>query len=211
MRLSILARSLSLSAILLGLVACEAGGPPRRLDDASVPLMTPGYGLVATTLIQSYRLDSNDQPVAVGTSGVTIAHYAPVSGSDGAAFVVQNGGRTRASIVYPAGRAGRGYLGFLTPVKPGKYQLRQLQVGTQDNLQSVFPKNAPVFEVAEGQVTYAGSMRMQTRVAPGRRAGGYETVRRSVEVVDEYTQELPAIQAKEPRLSTVTVKNGLAR
>jgi hypothetical protein len=41
--------------------------------------------------------------------------------------------------------------------------------------------------------------------------GGYEPVRKSVEVVDEYAKDMALIRAKEPRLSTVTIRNGLAR
>lgn len=212
MRSSILVRSLSLSVVVLGLTACETGGPARRLDDTSVPLMKPGYGLVATTLIERTRLNKTDQPVAVATAGTTVAFYGPVRGSDGSAFVVQPRGETRASWVNPnqPGKADRGYMAFLTPVKPGKYYLDTLLVGPMSHQESVHPKKEePVFEVREGQVTYAGSVQMLTLAEPSR--GGYEPVRRTVEVVDEYAQDMALIKAQEPRLSTVTIRNGVAR
>jgi len=213
MRSSTLARSLSLSVVLLGLGACETGGPARRLDDASVPLMKPGYGLVATTLIQRSRLHSTGQPVSVASAGTTVAFYDPVRGSGGSAFLVHPRGETRASVVNPAqaGKADRGYMAFLTPVKPGKYHLNQLLVGVPGNQQGVGPKGEPVFEVVEGQVTYAGSMQMWTWLTPGGGNGGYVPVKRTVEVVDEYAKDMALIGAKEPRLSTVTIRNGVAR
>jgi hypothetical protein len=212
MRISILTRSLSLSAALLGLCACEAAGPARRLDDTSLPLMKPGYGLVATTLIQRSRLHTTDQPIGVATAGTTVAFYDPVPGSGGAAFVVHPRGETRASLVNPdqPGKAARGYMAFLTPVKPGKYHLNQLQVGVPGDQQGVGPQDEPVFDVVEGQVTYAGSMQMLTRVEP-QGYGQYVPVRRTVEVVDEYTKDIALIKAQEPRLSTVTITNGAAR
>jgi hypothetical protein len=166
---------------------------------------------VATTLIERSRLHSNEQPVAVATAGATVAFYDPVRGSGGTAFVVHPRGETRASLVNPnqPGKTGRGYMAFLTPVKPGKYHLNQLLVGPPGQQQGVGPKDDAVFEVVEGQVTYAGSMQMLTRVAPER--GGYVPVRRTVEVVDEYEQDMALIKAQEPRLSAVIIRNGLAR
>jgi len=212
MRLSTFARSLALSTVVLCLSACETGGPARRLDDTSVPLMKPGYGLVATTLIERSRLYRTDQPIAVMSVGTTMAFYSPVRGSDGSAFVVQPRGETRASWVNPdqPGKADRGYMAFLTPVKPGKYYLNTLLVGPMSHQESVRPKKEePVFEVREGEVTYAGSVQMLTLAELSR--GGYEPVRKSVEVVDEYAKDMALIRAKEPRLSTVTIRNGLAR
>lgn len=209
---STLARSVSLSIVLLCLGACETGGPARRLDDTSVPLMKPGYGLVATTLIERSRLHSNDQPVAVATAGTTDAFYDPVRGSGGSAFLVHPRGETRASPVNPSqpGKADRGYMAFLTPVKPGKYHLNQLLVGVAGNQQVVGPKDEPVFEVVEGQVTYAGSMQLTTWITPGGGNGRYVPVKRTVEVVDQYEKDMALIGAKEPRLSTVTIRNGIA-
>jgi len=212
MRSSVLIRSLSLSVIALGLAACETAGPARRLDDTSVPLMKPGYGLVATTLIERTRLYRTDQPIAVATAGTTVAFYSVVRGSDGSAFVVHPSGETRASLVNPdqPGKADRGYMAFLTPVKPGKYYLDTLLVGPIGHQQVLGPKKKePVFEVREGEVTYAGSVQTLTLAELSR--GGYEPVRKTVEVVDEYTKDMPLIKAQEPRLSTVTIRNGVAR
>jgi hypothetical protein len=189
---------------LLGLGGCETGGPARRLDDTSVPLMKPGYGLVATTLIERSRLHSTDQPVSVATAGESVAFYDTVRGSGGSAFVVHPRGETRASLVNPnqPGKADRGYLAFLTPVKPGKYHLNQLMVGVPGNQQGVGPKDEPVFEVVEGEVTYAGSMQMLSRVE--RHGSGYVPVRRTVEVVDEYAKDIPAVNVPSGRARKIS-------
>ncbi|MBQ5939525.1 MULTISPECIES: hypothetical protein [unclassified Massilia] len=210
MRFPLSARPVLLSAALLALTACETG-PAHRLGDANVPLMKPGYGLVATMVVQANRLHSNDQPTAMSTAGSTIVYFDTVRGSAGSPFWVLRGGGAFAGYVnveQPA-RTDRGYPAFLKPVKPGKYYLRSLTVGTPGNEQVVGPKDDTVIEVVEGEVTYAGRVQMQTWWTE--KGNGYAPVRRTLEVLDEYAQDMAAFQVREPRLATMTVRNGVAR
>lgn len=211
MHLPSLARPMLLSAVLLGLAACETG-PAHRLGDASLPLMKPGYGLVATTVIQRNRLHSNDQPTAMATAGTTFANFHTVKGAEGENFSVYPGGPTTfAGYVDPTrpGKSDRGFPTFLKQVKPGKYFLNSVVVGTPENSQVVGPKEDTVFEVKEGEVTYAGSVQMVTWWTE--RGNGYVPVKRIVEVADEFARDMPAIQVHEPRLATLPVRNGVAR
>jgi hypothetical protein len=199
------------STVLLGLAACESGAP-HRLGDANVPLMKPGYGLVATTVIERSRLFSNDQPTGMATIGVTFANFDTARGAEGSAFKVFRGGQTTfAGYVDPTRpeKSDRGYPTFLKQVKPGKYYLSSLTVGPLDNPQVVGPKEDTVFEVKEGEVTYAGSVQMTTWWVE--RGNGYVAHKRTVEVVDEFARDIPAIKVHEPRLATLPVRNGVAR
>ena len=209
MRLPSLARSMLLSTALLGLAACETG-PGYRLGDARVPLMKPGYGLVAATVIQRNRLYRNDQPTAMSTAGVTFANFDTVRGADGSSFKLYPGGETISGYVDPSrpGKSDRGYPTFLKAVKPGKYYLSSLTTGPLDNPQVVGPKEDTVFEVKEGEVTYAGSVQMLTWWTE--RGNGHVPVKRTVEVVDEFARDMPAITVHEPRLATLPIRNGVA-
>jgi hypothetical protein len=105
--------------------------------------------------------------------------------------------------------ADRGFLIYLTPAKPGKYHLRQMLVSAEKEQQGVWPKGEPVFEVAEGQVTYAGSVQLLTRME--KRYGVFAPVDMSVQVVDDYAYDVAAIKAQEPRLGATAIGNGVAR
>lgn len=207
MHLPVLARSLLLSTVLLGLAACESGAP-HRLGDANIPLMKPGYGLVATTVVQRNRLHSNDQPTAMATSGITFVHFDAVAGSTGSSFAVFPGGQTTfAGYVDPTRpKSDRGFPTFLKQVKPGKYRLSSMTVGMPNNPEIVGPKEEPEIEVVEGQVTYAGRVQMTTWWTE--RGSGYVPVKRTMEVVDEFAKDMPAIQGREPRLATLQLRNG---
>jgi hypothetical protein len=204
-----LARSLLLSAVLLTLGACQ-GPPARPLGDTSVPLMQPGYGLVATTLVYRSRDYHTDLPTHTPSYRKAVAFYAPLPGAGGTAFVVQPYGDTRASYVHRqrSDDADHGFLIFLTPVKPGRYVLDTLLVDGAKEQHPVFPKHPPSFEVIEGQVTYAGTVDLLTDME--KRYGLYAPVSMGVQVVDAYAYDVATIKEREPRLRAITIRNGLA-
>lgn len=204
------ARSLLLSASLLTLGACQ-GPPARHLGDTSVPLMQPGYGLVATTLVYRSRDLRTDLPTNTPSYRKAVAYYDPMPGAGGAAFIVHPYGETRASYVHRqrTADADHGFLIFLTPVKPGRYYLHELLVDGAKEQHGVWPRNPPSFEVVEGQVTYAGTVDLLTRMEM--RYGVHAPVDMSVRVVDDYAYDVATIKAHEPRLEAVTIRNGLAR
>ena len=204
-----LARSLLLSTVLLTLGACQ-GPPARHLGDTSVPLMQPGYGLVATTLVYRSRDFRTEQPTHTPSYRKAVAFYATVPGAGGTAFVVQPYGDTRASYVHRqrSEDSDRGFLIFLTPAKPGKYVLDTLLVDGAKEQHSVFPKHPPPFEVVEGQVTYAGTVDLLTGME--KRYGLYAPVSMGVQVVDAYAYDVATIKEHEPRLKAITIRNGLA-
>jgi hypothetical protein len=208
--MSALSRALLLSAALLTLGACQ-GPPSRRLGDTSVPLMQPGYGLVATTLVYRSRDLRSEQPTDTPSYRKAVEFYFPLPDTGGAAFVVHPYGETRATWVHRQRTedSDRGFAVFLTPAKPGKYSLHQLLVDGEKQQQGVWPKAPPTFEVKEGQVTYAGSVHLMTRME--KRYGVYAPVDMGVLVIDDYAHDVATIKEQEPRLEAVAIKNGLAR
>jgi hypothetical protein len=72
----------------------------------------------------------------------------------------------------------------------------------------VWPKAPPSFEVVEGQVSYAGSVQLSTRME--KRYGAYAPVDMRVEVIDDDAEDVETIEAEEPRLAAVRITNGLA-
>jgi hypothetical protein len=210
MLLPVRCRSLLLSAALLTLGACQ-GPPARRLGDTGVPLMQPGYGLVATTLVYRSRVLGSDLPTNAASYRKAVAFYDPAPGAGGAGFLVQPFGETRMSYVHRQRTedADRGFLVFLTPARPGRYYLHQLLVDGAKEQHGVWPKAPPAFEVTEGQVTYAGSVQLLTRME--KRYGVYAPVDMHVQVMDDYAHDVATIKAEEPRLEAIAIRNGLAR
>lgn len=210
MRMPVLARHLLISITVLGLGAC-AGPPAKRLGDTSTPLMTPGHGLVATTWVYRSRTLATGAPTNGFSARRVVAFYDPKPNGGGAAFVVQPFGTTLASFVAKRrfDDADPGFAVFLTPAKPGKYALQSLLVNDAKEQVGVWPKDSPTFEVVAGQVTYAGSLHLMTRMEQS--LGVYVARDMSVQVVDDYALDAAELRALEPRLGTAVMKNGLAK
>lgn len=137
--------------------------------------------------------------------------YESLAGAGGTAFVAHPFGETRPCYVHQqwAVDADRGFLIYLTPAKPGKYHLRQMLVSGQKEQQGVWPKHEPMFEVTEGQVTYAGSVQLLMRME--KRYGVFAPGDMRVQVVDDYAFDAAAIRAQEPRPDAIAIRNGVAR
>ena len=193
-------------ACLFVLSACVT---TKVIGDPNTPLMQPGHGLVANSVI--FRNPNSAENFKFGHRS-TLWHFnfESVDGNKKNRFVIATGEQ---SALAP-GKAPRSVDDdglptlLLTQVKPGKYRLTDVFINPYPYKNPFFvgAKNSQSFEVTEGQVTYVGSMLLLTRT---RWVGGTLTPAMFLlDMASDFETDIAELKVMEPRLSPVVIKNG---
>lgn len=189
---------LVLAAALLGLAGCAA---EVKIGDTNHPLMPPGQGLIATTVVFS----NPTQPEFMKPNRMLFHFiYEGTGGTNGSFSVSESSNPSwRSKKVRAIADDGDPVL-ILTPAKPGKYRMERATVIEAGQF-IILTDRAPEIEVVAGQVTYAGSFRFTytTRfIGPNRVPRNF-----SMDVTDAYDMDVAELRALDPRLQSVVVKN----
>lgn len=197
-------RRIFIATIMLGLVAC---GAPVRIGDMSQPLMPPGHGLVATTVVFSNPTQpSFMKPNSFlfnfefeATDGQSDSMSLALNGND-PSFVSKNP-RAMADDTPP--------VLLLKAVKPGKYRLKRAAI-IEEGQFNLWPTNSREIEVVAGQVTYIGSMLM--KYESSFKGTGVRTPRYFVmSVVDDFDRDMSELKSLDKRLESLVVTNGVRK
>lgn len=193
-----------IAAMLLSLAACA---DQARIGDTNRPLMPPGEGLIATTVVFS----NPTQPSFMKPNGFLFGfEFTP---TDGRTEIMRLGHYTQdPSFISKNARAkpdDTPPMLLLVPSKPGKYRLTRATV-TEEGHYSISPHNTQEIEVVAGQVTYIGSIWMTYECAF--RGLGVRTPRYfTLSVVNDFERDMKELKGLDKRLESVVVKNALAR
>lgn len=196
----------TMPVLLIAIAACTA---PGVVGDQGAPLMRPGLGLVANSVI--FRSPNSDPNLKFGHKS-TIFHFTYRDvGDPNNEFLVSNG-RDSAVVESKAPRSadedGNPTL-VLSPAKPGIYRLHEVRVipYPYNNPFTFLALNPPPLTVVAGQVAYAGSLQLLTGT---RWVGGTLTPSTMVlDTVDDFATDIGELKTIEPRLRSVTIKNAL--
>lgn len=197
-------RRIFISGIVLALAACSA---PARIGDMSQPLMPPGHGLVATTVVFSNPTQpSFMKPNSFlfnfefeATDGQSDSMSLALNGND-PSFISKNP-RALADDTPP--------VLLLKPVKPGKYRLKRAAI-IEEGQFNLWPTNSKEIEVVAGQVTYIGSMLM--KYESSFKGTGVRTPRYFVmSVVDDFDRDMSELKALDKRLESLVVTNAVGK
>lgn len=198
------ARRALIATIILSLTACAA---PARIGDTSRPLMAPGEGLIATTVVFSnptqpsfmkpnmFLFGFEFTPTDGRTEIMRLGHY-----DQDPSFVSRNV-RAKPDDTWP--------MLLLVPTKPGKYRLTRATV-TEEGHFSISPRNMPEIEVVAGQVTYIGSIWM-TYECSFKGIGARTPRYFSMSIVNDFERDMAELKSLDQRLESVVVKNALMK
>lgn len=199
-KISVYAAALFAAAILGGCATSNQVGNPA-------PLARSGTGYVLTSVVsrnQSY----NSELKFNGVAYVHALFYSLAKPTD-VAFIATGGGiliKPETSVTEPGGYRTM----VLTPVQPGKYKLGRVEGGF------VFPEkrvqyetiDSSVIEVREGEVVYAGSVKLITYLGIGL-FGQVLPASSNMAVDDEFESDYAVLQSLDPRIKGFKVANGL--
>lgn len=194
--------------MLLGLSACAT---EVMIGDQSVPVMGPGEGLIASSVVFQNPNSAANLKAGHKSSAFTFT-YEALDGDNKEVVLPlkENTAAIDSQSVRSVDDDGNPIL-MLTRAKPGKYRLRQAWINPYP-YKGVFALpvvDAPIIEVVAGQVTYAGSQRLFSRT---RWVGGDLRVSDMwFKMENDFEIDINDIKKVEPRLRTVVIKNGLAR
>lgn len=192
-------------------LAVVLNGCITEVGNQRVPLMKPGHGLVATSVI----LQSPNSAALVKFGhfqarfrftyqliGGEVKDQFVLSNERDSAVMMSKTARTAEDDAMPAL--------LLSSAKPGKYRLREARISPYPHRFDAvfFLVDQPVIDVVEGQLTYAGSMRLRSSVQWG---AGKPTVNSiAVETENDFAIDVAELKLREERLSSVPIKNALA-
>jgi hypothetical protein len=186
---------------LLTLTACA----DTKIGDMSRPLMPPGYGLVASTVVFS-----NPTQPAGFKFGSLLYHFG-FDDVDGKLDSWSTNLPQDATFKTKSSRAMEDDAPpdlLLTPVKPGKYQLKRVHVTEGGATIDLSPKNTQVIEVVAGQVTYIGVMWM-TYFARFTPKGTLQPRYMEMKIVNDFERDINELKSLDNRLESVVIKNAL--
>lgn len=200
---------LALLPIALSVAGCTS---PVLIGDQSKPLMPPGEGLVASSVVFQNKNapDFMKFSHAVALYGFT---YEPVEGHGGEQFTIGVGHNTvKANSKNPRSKDDDGPpILMMLAAKPGTYRLRDVSISTYPYKNSVTfgAGKLPHFEIKAGQVTYVGNMRLNYRT--GWDAGTLTPRSYYLTRVNDFDTDIAEMKGMEPRLLEVVVTNGLGK
>ncbi|UOD31573.1 hypothetical protein INH39_07760 [Massilia violaceinigra] len=196
--------------LVVGLGGCAS---KSSLLGEPTPLAKPGFGYVAVVMVA--REDSSDSTYTLHDVPTVVATFVPVGTPGGSGFQLHTGANGEANGIWfdPKSKTPmmNGYHAMqLIPVQVGSYRLKNLlaTMRVYQKQVSLNKLDTPPFTVREGEVTYIGSIGLNTSL--GKNLIGMTTpAGLRVAFVDNFETDWAAMQKADARLTTMKVTNGL--
>jgi hypothetical protein len=182
-----------------------AGCASSKIGDTTKPLMPPGYGLVATSVV----FTNPTQPGFMKPRWFPY-HFSfeTVDGQYAWGTNYPEDAVSQSSIVRAMADDAKPDL-VLTPVKPGKYRLFRAHVTENSDIDMKIT-SGPVIEVVAGQITYAGSFWMKY-YAKFSKTGTLFPREMWFSLVNDYDRDVAELKSIDKRLESVVFTNGIAK
>ena len=197
-----LVRGVLIAAAILSTSACST---PPVIGDPARPLMPPGEGLIASSVVFTTAA-----PDGMRYRGFLFSfEYEPIDGQKNELYFGLNDQDPRHIAKTPRAPQETQPILFLYPAKPGKYRLKRTRIVAEGSY-SFWPEHPREIEVVAGQVTYLGSTVIAYR-ASWRGLGVLTPTDILLTTRDDFKRDMDELKAVEKRLESVVVKNALTR